>query len=255
MGFLVTLVTGGLLILFGSSPLAETFGRALLFIGVCGLAWQAWRLQAIWQAEQGMKARDAERTARREARRLREQKEREQRRAQRQAQALNEARQEERRAAQRRVEQERAAQESVRRAAQDDEIEAETTRLLALTDAQLLSEAYSLFALQGLTPQPAAADAECDLRLITSASRLEAARCVPVARQATGVDVDAVESWRQEIGAQRAYLIALHGFTPEALRRAKNVPITLVEAHLLAHWKCTARGREGERGLNDARHH
>src|SRR5260221_646033 len=81
---------------------------------------------------------------------------------------------------------------------------------------------------RGLHPEPLGSEGDCDLRLVDEAtSALDVARCVPVARVAGVVDVKEMEAWRQMAGARRAYLIALAGFSPAAVRMARELPITL----------------------------
>ena len=115
---------------------------------------------------------------------------------------------------------------------------AEVARLKSLSDAQLAAEVAALFAGRGERPEAADPETVGDLLLKAADGTLDAvARCVPTARTAARMDVQAVEAWRQAAGARHGFLIALTGFSPSAARSVRDLPITLVDAHLLAHWK------------------
>ena len=49
-------------------------------------------------------------------------------------------------------------------------------------------------------------------------------------------DVREIESWRRDTAAPEAFLVAMKGFAPDAVRAAQKRPITLIESHLLASW-------------------
>ncbi len=233
----VVALTLGLAASLGGNAGWRDLGSVLGCLGGGGLAWWLWQAGRAWRAAQATQAARARRAALRAARRQRDQQERVRRQAQRTAHANATARLAEKRAAQHHAEQRAAHAEATRRAERESEIAAEVARLHALTDAQLAAEVAALLTRRGLRPQPQLAEAECDLTLLTPEGRLEVARCVPVGRVAGKVDVQALEAWRQAAGADHAYLIALAGFAPTAVERVRDLPITLVEAHLLAHWQ------------------
>src|SRR5206468_2743593 len=63
------------------------------------------------------------------------------------------------------------------------------------------------------------------------------ARLAPLGHKVEVAEVDALETWRGEIGAAAGILIGISGFVPEAVRRAATLPVTLAEAYLLAQWR------------------
>src|SRR5262249_32885011 len=131
-----------------------------------------------------------------------------------------------------------AQETAVLRSERERTVVAETERLLTLTDAELIAEVTALFLRRGQQPEIPAPEADYDLLLpATDGTGPEIARCVPVGRSARAADVQALEAWRETARASHAYLIAVGGFTSGAIRLAQSLPLTLVEAHLLAHWK------------------
>jgi hypothetical protein len=226
----------GLVLSQGGSANEREAGWLVASGGAGGLAWWLWRAWRAWQEAQAIRAARARRVALRLARRQRHQAERVRRKAERAARLAAEAQQAATRAAQQQNERAANRAAALRRAAQEAAIQAEITRLHTLTDAQLVAEVAALFAQRGLQPQPEP-DTECDLRLRTPEGQRDVARCVPAGRIARSVDVRALETWRQAVGAQHAYLIALAGFAPAAVDLVRSLPITLIEAHLLAHWQ------------------
>ncbi|HZT41725.1 MAG TPA: restriction endonuclease [Chthonomonadaceae bacterium] len=234
----LTVLLLGLACFLGPFPASPAAGAILLLAGGGGLAWwsrAAWR---IWRRRLETQAMMARRAVLQAARREREAQER----ARRQAQRAARAREAERRARERAERQQRerlqARQEAQGRAAQERRILADVARLRSLSDAQLAAEVAALFAGRGQLPAAADSETVSDLLLRTPDGTLEAvARCVPTGRTAGRVDVQALEAWRQAAGAHQGYLIALTGFSPSAVRSVRNLPITLVDAHLLAHWK------------------
>lgn len=141
------------------------------------------------------------------------------------------------RAAQKQAEQQRQQEEMARRAARGEAIEADVRQLLRLTDSQLTRHVSFLFARRGYSPRPLTEEADFDILLMSPDGVLAAvARCVPQGHTAGAADVEALEAWRRETGATQAYLIALAGFSLEAVAASQRRPITLVEGFLLAHW-------------------
>jgi hypothetical protein len=172
------------------------------------------------------------------ARRERDAQERARRQAQRAARMREAERRAQERAARQQMERRQARQEAEERAAQERRILADVAHLNSLSDSQLAAEVAALFAGRGQSPQTADPETAGDLLLKMPDGTLDAvARCVPAGHVASRVDVQALEAWRQAAGATRGYLIALTGFSPSAVRSVRDLPITLVDAHLLAHWK------------------
>ncbi|HZO92072.1 MAG TPA: restriction endonuclease [Chthonomonadaceae bacterium] len=233
----------GLAARLGGSAVGRGLGWAAMSLGIVGLAgwlWKAWR---FWQEQQAVEAARARRAALRASRRERDARERARRQARRAAKAAAVARLAEARAQQQSAAQQQARQEAARRAAWETAIEAEVARLQTLSDDELAAEVEALFARRGLRPVRADTEAPGDWQLVAETGETVAvARCVPVRRVAGAVDVRELEAWRQAAGAQCAYLIALAGFTPAAVERVRDLPMKLVEAHLLAHWRLAPAG-------------
>jgi len=232
----------GLATAFGQLSGERLLAVLLLLGGGALLAWHGSRVLRRWQAERARQRLAAEKAALRQARRERVLKERARRRAERATQAEAALHGEEARARRHQETAEQAREAAMRRAERDRAVATETERLLALADAELWGAVADLFARQGRQPIHPEPEADCDLLLTApEGGAQEVARCVPVGRRAGSADVQALEAWRQQAEAERAYLIAMGGFTPGAVRLSQSLPITLVEAHLLAHWRvlCT----------------
>lgn len=228
----------GLALGLGGDAGWQEVGWAGMALGGSGLAGWLWRVWKVWQDAQAQQEARKRRAALRAARRERAIQERARRRTQRAAKAQAAKRQAEARSHQQQAQRLRAAQEAARRSRQEQEIAAEVARLRALPDAGLVEELAATFAQRGLRAQPSDPEAPFDLCLRDATGALVAvARCVPSERVAGVVDVRAVEAWRQDAGAQLAYLVARAGFAPAAVALVRDMPITLVEAYLLAHWR------------------
>jgi hypothetical protein len=115
-------------------------------------------------------------------------------------------------------------------------VEGEALRIAALSDAELHREVSGLLTQRGYRVEPADSEYPGDF-LLHSEAGFEVLRCVPAGKNAGGVDVEALEAWRAQAGAERAYLVSTAGFLPSAIERLATLPLTLVEPHLLAHWR------------------
>ncbi|HLV79981.1 MAG TPA: restriction endonuclease [Chthonomonadaceae bacterium] len=228
----------GLACFLGPAPASPAAGALLLLAGAGGLAWWsrgAWR---TWRRRREMRAALARRSALQGARREREKQERARRQAQRAARAREAERRAQERSARQEAERLRARQEAEARAAQERHLLAEVARLKNLNDAQLAAEVATLFAGRGLVVEAADTETAGDMLLRAPDGTLAAvARCLPAGRAAGRVDVQALEAWRQAAEARQGYLIAPAGFSPSAVRAVRDLPLTLVDTHLLAHWK------------------
>jgi flagellar biosynthesis GTPase FlhF len=210
-------------------------GVLLLCIGGIGLAREARMVWLAAQAERTQRLRQEARSALEAARRERAQRqrlERQQRRhtrerAQAAQVAAQRSQQEQRVAAQQRQEQGRAARQL--------RMEAAAERWLAMSPDRLPEAIERLFAQRGFNTERLPGDALCDLLLEEPDGRQTLARCL--GRGGTAADVQDLDAWRRLAERSHAYLIALDGFTPQAVRLIRNLPITLVEAHLLATWE------------------
>jgi hypothetical protein len=134
----------------------------------------------------------------------------------------------------RREAEEAAAKENVARAAR---LEQEATRLRALELDALCRETAERLESRGYDVHPA--DGDPYRVLLLREDSLEAVCRIIAEHSARAADVRDLEAWRRDTGAKEAYLIAVAGFAPDAVRAAKDRPIILVEAHLLAAWDST----------------
>ena len=214
-----------------------TVGLFLLLLGVAGLGWE---LRQVWHAEQARRARSvalAERARLVAARRERAQRLRQERRNRRETEERARVRQAEalRIAHEETVELRR--REDLRRAERQERMERAAARWQALDGDALCAEIEALFVRRDLVPVRVAPEAPCDLLLAATAEERAVARCMPAQQMAHSADVQALDAWRREVGAPQSYLIALAGFSPAAVRLARSLPVTLVEAHLLATWE------------------
>ena len=236
------LTVAGALILLGAAGLigglsgAEYLGPLLILCGSVVLVAQFEKVGRRWQLERARQRLAAQRSVARQARRDRVFKERERRRVERAAAAEAILRNAETRSLHRQANARQVHETATMIAQRERAVTAETARILSLSDSELIAEVADIFVHRGLQVDCQAAGAECDLLLTTSeGSHHDVARCVP--GRATSSDVQALELWREQAVAEHAYLIATSGFTPGAVRLSQDLQLTLVEAHLLAHWK------------------
>ena len=228
----------GMAMAFGERTGERWIAPLFLLGGGALLAWQGSLILRRWQAERARQRMEAEKAALRRARRERVLRERERRQTERAAKAETAKRLAETRARQHQATAQMTQEAALQRAGQERLVLAETERLLGLTDAELWTEVFELFLRRSQRPEVPAPEADCDLLLMSQNGKSrEVSRCVPVGRQAGAMDMQALEAWRQDAEATHAYLFAPTGFTPGAIRLSQSLPITLVEAHLLAHWK------------------
>ena len=232
----------GLAASLGPHPAGQAAGSVLILLGGAGLTWWFWRAWQVWQYQQAVRAAAARRAVLQAARRERAEKQRTRRQTQRATRARAAARQAEERAARRQAEHLEAVLQAEQRAARERRLETEVAHLQSLTEAQLAAEVESIFARRGFRAESMEREAAGDFTLTAKRDGgRQVARCVPTGRVAGLVDVQALEAWRQAANAEHAYLIALAGFSPAAVRSARGLPLTLVEAHLLAHWQVHGR--------------
>lgn len=241
LGFLLLLLVGAAALWDGRAGGRFT-GPLLMLLGLAGLTWRLRKHRQEWLEQRAVREEKERRRALLNARRERSAQERLRRQEQKAAQAHAAARAAEVAAVERQARQQAIQEAQAHRAEQDRLIYLEADRLRRLDDAALRTEVRALFTAAGFQTASPSAEADCDLLLHSTASQREAvARCVPVGHKAGVADVQALEDWRQEIGAEHAYLLSLAGFSPPAVRLAQHLPLTLVEAHLLAQWKHTGK--------------
>lgn len=231
----LTLGAAGLL---GNDANGRSAGLLFAAVGAGGLIW--WCGQWMeWDRAKRAEETEARRRAELQAtRREREAQERAQRAAERETQALAVAKLRDRREAERRAETERTGIETLLRLERDQKSEAEAERLRSLNDAQFAAEIAAIFTARGYRVERASQVASAEFLLSHPETRSRAvARCLPVNREATVGDGNALEAWRMEAGVEKAYLISARGFVPELVRLTRDRPLILVEPFLLAAWK------------------
>ncbi len=233
LGYL-TLAAFGAMILLSLIRAERAIGLCLLALGGAGLAREARQVWLAAQAEQRREQQAVARAALIAARRERAERQRQARRERRQvdekaragqAAALRAQREQAITARQRQAEQDAARQQQLEEAAE---------RWSGLNGAALKTEIERLFIRRGFTVERAD-DSLADLLLVEPSGRHAVARCLDHRAQAG--DVQAIDVWRRDAERSHALLIAIDGFSPQAVRLARSLPITLVEAHLLATWE------------------
>lgn len=217
------------------TPGADTSGGFTMLVGAGGTIWELCRWLRWWWHRRWIREEARLRGELKTLRATRAAEQQERKRHQRQVQTdaalkqtllQQETRREERAIAQKAERQRQARAKAVT---------AEAVRLQGLSDEQLYQELPDIFATQGLRLQSAALQDLCLMRLEDEG--LEVARCVPQEHTVTVADVEALEQWRNQVGASHAYLIARNSFSVPALRLANHYPLTLVEPFVLAQWK------------------
>jgi len=212
-------------------------GALLLLTGGLGLGWEArraWLNDRIRRAHTAARERRAAISA---ARRAREQLARHQRSLRRRTDEG--AR--ERHAVIARAEHFRnlgaRRQEILRRSMREQELSGAARRWHALDAGAFAAELESVFSRRGLMPMRGDTGDLRDVILTTAAGARSVARHMPPGLQARARDVQELDDIRRRVGAETAYLVALAGFTSAAVRLSRTLPLTLVEAHLLAAWQ------------------
>jgi hypothetical protein len=210
-------------------------GLLLLCVGSAGLVWEARLVWLAAQQERGRRRHQAAREALATERRERTQRQRHQRQERRHVEERARAGQSAALRAQRAQANVAQQQQDERRARRQELREAAAERWLVMPADRLPTEVETLFVQRGFTPLRADGDSLCDLLLEEPTGRQTLARCLD--HSAGTTDVQALDAWRRNAERSHAYLIALAGFSPQAVRLARSLPITLVEAHLLAAWQ------------------
>ena len=216
----------GLALFRNGSPFAQTGGLVLGVPCAVWLAMQAGRVLREWQREREREAAKAAKQVRQAERRRRGLQTREQQARQRTAQAQAERKRLAAQDAHRQEDHARTEAETRRRTDRDLRVQAEAERWQAMNAETFHAELAALLYRRGLVPLENAPN--------RFAGNREIALCVTDAQEA---DVETLEQWRCDCGAERACLIAQRGFAFEAVRRVRDFPaVLLVEAFLLAEW-------------------
>ena len=230
---LVLLGAGGIVWAEGGARLLGA-GFALAGLGGLGL-----HLRLLWQTREARLRlqRAAERRAELQvSRRERAERERLRRQTEQETRAHAAERLDQARRAQKQAAAQSLEEQTARRNAREYRVESAALRFAALSDTELWQEVAALLTRRGYHTELADSEYPGDF-LLRSEAGFEVLRCVPAGKKAGGVDVEAVETWRLQAEAERAYLVATAGFLPSAVARLANLPLTLVEPHLLAHWQ------------------
>ena len=216
----------GLLLFQSRAPLMQLSGLLLGVPCAAALSVRAGLVLRQWQRERECEAAKAAKQIRQAERRRRGLQRREQ---QTQQQAVAAQAAQKRRAAEaqrRQTEQEHEEADAQRRTERESQTRAEAERWQAMEAQAFRDELAALLRRRGLAPMKH-----------TPEGFLGAGEIALLVTEAQEADVETLEQSRRECGAQRAYLIARHGFAFEAVRRVRDFPaITLVESFLLAEW-------------------
>lgn len=235
--YAVVLILGGVAAVTGRGGLRDC-GWAAVGVSGAGLASGVSRWLRAHRLEIARREAEARRKELREQRQRRDRVRRDERQARRELKVQARLHTMELLAERRHAEQAEQRERERRSRLQVERQTHEAARLAALSDDRLVEEVAALFVMRGAAPATPGKDAQCDLLLpYPDRGSTDVARCVPQGRVAGAIDVRSLEQWRQAVGAPHAYLIALAGFSPAAVRAASGLPITLVEAYLLAHWR------------------
>ena len=259
----------GAAMLAGHRPGADATARVTMLAGAGGCAWEAgrWLHNRARRRAVGLRElADAQARARLKTARA-ERKTEQQDVQQRDRQAARQTLQAQKQGRQviQQAQSEREAEERARRAARFEAVRAEAERLAALPEDVWIVELTAIFAGRGLrlqtadipppsnasSPSPDNAsedgyylrfvhvDIEVDTKVDIEMESMCVARSLPAGRAGVVADVESLEQWRQQTGAQQAYLISRDGFSTAVVRLAPRLPLTLVEPQLLAQWKLT----------------
>jgi hypothetical protein len=230
---------------------ARLLGAAFAFAGFVGLGLH---FRTLWRTREGRLRlqRAAERRVELQAtRRERAERERLRRQAEQETRAHAAERLEEARRTQKQIVVQAHLRQTQQTLERGRRLDVAALRFAALSDSELHAEIQTLLMRRGSRPEPADSDYSGDF-LLHADEGLEVLRCVPAGKKAGGGDVEALEAWRVQAGAQRAYLVATAGFLLSAVERLAAKPLTLVEPHLLAQWREQGRAEQERRQNTDA---
>jgi hypothetical protein len=131
--------------------------------------------------------------------------------------------------------------ESETSAIRDAAIHDRVKQLQSQSHSELATSAASTLAFRGWQVSIPDMEAPFDMQLERTQSDQNlryVARCVPPECIADLPDLNALDDWREHESAEHGYLISTQGFSERLVTeyRLRPVPITLVEAHILALW-------------------
>lgn len=215
---------------------ARLLGAGFALAGLCGLGLHGRMLWQTREARLRLQRAAARRVELQVSRRERAERDRLRRQTEQETRIHAAERLEQARRAQKQAAAQAVQDDADRRSDRARRVEQEALRMAALSDTELYRETVALLTRRGYRPEPADVEYPGDF-LLRSDAGLELLRCVPTGKKAGGADVEALEAWRVQAGANRAYLVATAGFLPSAIARLADLPLTLVEPHLLAHWQ------------------
>ena len=215
---------------------ARLLGAGFALAGLCGLGLH---LRLLWQTREDrlrLQRAAARRLELQSNRRERAERERLRRQVEQETRAHAAERLEQARRTQKQVTAQLHKEQADQRTERARRMESQALRMVSLSDPELHQEIVALFIRRGFHPEPADSEYPGDF-LLRSEAGFEVLRCVPTGKKAGATDVEALESWRVQAKAERAYLVATAGFHPSAIERLSRLPLTLIESHLLAHWQ------------------
>jgi hypothetical protein len=240
------LLIAGAALLWNPNPFAQTFALLALVWGAGGLALGAARLWRKRREIRALQAQAAAQQAKRTARRDRERQESAQR-----AEERERAERQKEQERERQEEQERRAQAEARalleaRKRKDRLVEREAARLKTLHASELCAETRNLLS---RTPNIALQEAQSSGKTYWIAALGEERvliACLTESRPLSLAHLEAWETIRRGCEAQRACLIGLNGFAPEAARAVTSLPFILADPYLLAQWMTTPPSADAE---------
>ncbi len=232
------LVLLGIALMTRSEPRNVYAGVTAVSVGGLGILWQAWLWRLRAQEYRKLKEAAEQKTEVRSARRQRNSDDQEDRKRRSATDTAARKRSKEVQNLVRRAETDKATAEKAYRRGREEAIARDAMRLLTMSEIALLDAASEGFETRGFIVGRDVDDARRDMLLRGEEGDVRiVARLAPLGRKVEVADVDAVETWRGDLGATAGILIGIAGFTPEAVLRASSLPVTLAEAYLLAQWR------------------
>lgn len=237
LAFAIVLVLGLILMATGGSKYIIV-GATACILGGAVLAWQSRVRWTRIQDERQRRVAAEIQTEKRRVRRERDSEEQEVRQRRAATDSAAHKRAKDIQEALRQKERDETAAERRYRRGREEAIARDAMRLLTMSEISLLDACAEAFETRGFIVGRDSDDARRDLLLRGEDGEVRiVARLAPLGRKVEPPDVDAVEAWRGETGAAAGILIGINGFTPDAVRHASELPITLAEAYLLAQWR------------------
>lgn len=226
---------------------AREFGILFLLVAAVGgfLALRRWQqIRQVLREAELKQAAFVRRSALRKERKARDLDERSIREEKRAAKARAIAENRVRRLRESELKRQAEETETLRRTAQEAHITAEVGRMRSLKEVEYFADVMARLTKRGFLSARPVQETDTSrigarglfLECETAEGGIEAMRILPPSLAATAEDVHALEAWRRDIGASRAWLVSLAGFTPEAALAVGRLSLLLIDAEILAGW-------------------